>query len=260
MNTGADAADQIVRMTLNGVEVAAKITGTGAKELAVLLYAILQDQKKTSGKTRLNSMLKSGKELRVFAVKDQDLEKFCKEAKKYGVLYCVLKDRDSTDGLTDIMVRAEDASKINRIFERFNLATVDVGQIEQELARASAQQAAQAQHLDSRTPEGAARLVADLMQPPPPPREESREGNPTVGRPEKPNPSVPSSEPQSNIETPSRDTPDPFPRTSIRGELNKIKAQQKGQQGKPEPHRQQHPQHVHHRTEKVQRTHKRLER
>jgi len=38
MNTGADAADQIVRMTLNGVEVAAKITGTGAKELAVLLY------------------------------------------------------------------------------------------------------------------------------------------------------------------------------------------------------------------------------
>ena len=51
MNTGADAADQIVRMTLNGVEVAAKITGTGAKELAVLLYAILKDQKKTAGKT-----------------------------------------------------------------------------------------------------------------------------------------------------------------------------------------------------------------
>ena len=44
MNTGADAADQIVRMTLNGVEVAAKITGTGAKELAVLLYAVLKDQ------------------------------------------------------------------------------------------------------------------------------------------------------------------------------------------------------------------------
>lgn len=59
MNTGADAADQIVRMTLNGVEVAAKITGTGAKELAVLLYAVLKDQKKTKGKTRLTNMLKS---------------------------------------------------------------------------------------------------------------------------------------------------------------------------------------------------------
>ena len=79
MNTGADAADQIVRMTLNGVEVAAKITGTGAKELAVLLYAVLKDQKKTKGKTRLTNMLKSGKELRVFAVKDKDLERFCRE-------------------------------------------------------------------------------------------------------------------------------------------------------------------------------------
>ena len=130
MNTGADAADQIVRMTLNGVEVAAKITGTGAKELAVLLYAILKDQTKTAGKTRLTNMLKSGKELRVFAVKTEDLEKFCKEAKKYGVLYCVLKEKNSKDGLTDIMVRAEDASKINRIFERFKLATVDIGQIQ----------------------------------------------------------------------------------------------------------------------------------
>lgn len=255
MNTGADAAEQIVRMSLNGVEVAAKITGTGAKELAVLLYAILQDQKKTSGKTRLTSMLKSGKELRVFAVKDQDLELFCKEAKKYGVLYCVLKDKDSTDGLTDIMVRAEDASKINRIFERFKLATVDVGQIQQELERASAQQTAQAQHLDSRTPEGAAQLVADLMQPPPPPKEESREGNPTVGRPEKPNPSVPSSEPRNSTATPSQDTRDPFPRTSIRGELKKIKAQQ----GKTEPHRQHHHP-VQHRHDKAQRTHKRMER
>lgn len=52
-------------------------------------------------------MLRSGKELKVFAVKDSDLQLFCREAKKYGVLYCVLKDRDATDGLTDIMARAE---------------------------------------------------------------------------------------------------------------------------------------------------------
>ena len=163
MNTGADAADQIVRMTLNGVEVAAKITGTGAKELAVLLYAILKDQKKTAGKTRLTNMLKSGKELRVFAVKDADLEKFCKEAKKYGVLCCVLKDRDSKDGLTDIMVRAEDASKINRIFERFQLATVDIGQIQQELERVRGEQEAAMHPQDFRSAEGAKQLVDTML-------------------------------------------------------------------------------------------------
>ena len=118
MNTAGDAAEQIVKMSLNGVEVAAKITGAGAKELAMMIYAILKDQKKTKGKTRLTNMLRSEKPLRAFAVKDSELQLFCKEAKKYGVLYCVLKDKDVNDGLTDIMVRAEDASKINRIFER----------------------------------------------------------------------------------------------------------------------------------------------
>jgi hypothetical protein len=33
-------------MSLNGVEVAAKISGKAAERLAVLLYAVLRDQKK----------------------------------------------------------------------------------------------------------------------------------------------------------------------------------------------------------------------
>ena len=122
-----EAAEQVVRMSLEGAEVAVRLAGTGAKHLAILLYSVLKDQKKTRGKIRLTNMLRSGKELKVFAVMDSDLQKFCEEAKKYGVLYTVLKDRDSTDGLTDVMVRAEDASKINRIFERFHLTTVDMG-------------------------------------------------------------------------------------------------------------------------------------
>lgn len=136
MNYSGDAAEQIVRMSLNGVEVAAKISGKAAERLAVLMYAILKDQKKTRGKTRLTNMLKSGKELKVFAVKDGDLQKFCTEAKKYGVLYCVLKDTNADDGLTDIMVRAEDASKVNRIFERFGLATIDLASVKTEIEKA----------------------------------------------------------------------------------------------------------------------------
>ena len=114
MSYSGDAAEQVVRMSLEGSEVAIKLAGAGAKQLAILLYAILREQKKTKGKTRLTNMLRSGKELKVYAVKDSDLQLFCREAKKYGILYCVLKDKDATDGLTDIMARAEDASKINR--------------------------------------------------------------------------------------------------------------------------------------------------
>ena len=110
MSYSGEAADQVVRLSLNGVEVAAKLSGSAAKQLAIMIYAILKDQKKTKGKIRLTNMLRSGKELKVFAVKDGDLQKFCEEAKKYGVLYCVLKDKNATDGITDIMVRAEDAA------------------------------------------------------------------------------------------------------------------------------------------------------
>ena len=115
MNAGGETADQVVRMSLQGIEVAANVAlkagGMASQSLAAMLYAILTDKKKVKGKARLNSMLKSGKELKVFAIHHNDLKVFCQEAKRYGVC--------------DIMVRAEDASKISRIVDKFELATVD---------------------------------------------------------------------------------------------------------------------------------------
>ena len=128
MNNSGDVAEQVIRMSLEGAEVAEKLTGTGALKLASIIYKTLQQQEKTKGKARLTSMLRSGKALKVYTVKEEQLKRFSEEAKKYGVLYCVLKDKDSTDGCCDVMVRAEDASKINRIVTRFNIATVDTAE------------------------------------------------------------------------------------------------------------------------------------
>ncbi len=125
-------------MSLRGIEVMAKISGEGAKHLAVYLFAALQGQKRTKGSIRLESLLRSGKELKVFAVKNEDLSTFCKEAKRYGVLYCALRDKKNVDGMCDVMVRAEDASKINRIVERFKLATVDTASIKSEIEKTRA--------------------------------------------------------------------------------------------------------------------------
>lgn len=133
----ADTADQMMKMTLEGIEVAAEIglkaSGTAAKSLAVTLYAILTDNKKIKGKTNLDNMLKSGKELKVFAIHHSDLEKFCTEAKHYGVLYSVLKEKNNTDGIVDIMVRAEDSSKISRMVDKFDLATIDTKAIRESV-------------------------------------------------------------------------------------------------------------------------------
>lgn len=133
--TNNEVPDQIVSMTLKGIETVAKISGLGAKNIAVYLYAVLNDQKRTKGKARLQSMLKSEKRLKIFAVKKEDLPSFVREAKKYGVLYAVLKDKKDIDGICDIMVRAEDAAKINRIVERFKFSAVDMADIRTETSK-----------------------------------------------------------------------------------------------------------------------------
>lgn len=137
MMAGGDAAEQIVRLSLEGVEVAAKITGEGAKNLAIFLAAVLREEHKTKGKTRISNMIKSGKELKVFSIQNKDLPKFYQEAKRYGVLYCVLKDKnnDSDFAPADVIARAEDASKIQRIVERFELASVDRNAVVNEVTK-----------------------------------------------------------------------------------------------------------------------------
>lgn len=137
MMSGGDAAEQVVRLSLEGIEVAAKITGEGAKNIAILLAAVLKEEHKTKGKARLTNMIRSGKELKVFSVQNKDLKKFSQEAKRYGVLYCVLKDKDNKSDFAtvDVIARAEDAAKIQRIMERFELAKIDKASVVSEVTK-----------------------------------------------------------------------------------------------------------------------------
>lgn len=125
MNTGGEAADQVIRMSLNGVEVAAKISGKAAVEVAHMLYAVMKDQKKTKGKTSLVNLIKTGKPLSVFSIKSEDFASFQKEAKKYGILYYAVKNKNNIgDGMVDLMVKTEDAPRFNRIVDRFQFSDV----------------------------------------------------------------------------------------------------------------------------------------
>ena len=58
MYNSGDAAEQVVRMSLEGAEFALKITGSAAKNLAAALYTVLKDQKKTKGKAAGKAPLK----------------------------------------------------------------------------------------------------------------------------------------------------------------------------------------------------------
>ena len=229
MNTGGDAAEQIVRMSLEGFEVAAKLTGAGAKNIAVLLYTILKEEQKTKGKARLTNMLRSGKELKVFTIKNEDLKRFTQEAKKYGVLYCVLADRKNKDpkAEVDVIARAEDASKINRIVERFNLASVDTASIVTEVEKAKDEKTDMPEP-DIGVQEKAEKdKLLDALMGKPTQKEENAPENPSVAKTEKSPPSEPFSEkPSKSAEGATMTDKKP----SVKEELRKIKESRKEQE------------------------------
>lgn len=137
MSVNGDASEQVVRLSLEGFEVLARLTGSGAKNVAAMIYTIMKDNKTTKGKTKLNNMLKAGKPLKIFTIKKEDLKVFSKEAKNYGIPYCALVDKNNKDldGMVDIMVKDEDASRINRIVERFKLTTIDQARMQTEVTK-----------------------------------------------------------------------------------------------------------------------------
>ena len=246
MNTGGEAAEQIVRMSLEGFEVAAKITGAGAKNIAILLYSILKEEKKTKGKARLTNMLRSGKELKVFTVKNDDLKTFTQEAKKYGVLYCVLADRKNKDpnAEVDVIARAEDASKISRIVERFKLASMDTASIVTEAEKTrdakDAKNVKDAKDTKDGQPEPdigvqekaeKEKLMDALMGKPT--QKEENAPNPSVAKTEKSPLSEPTSEPQRKSAEGATMTKAEKP--SVREELRKIKESRKEQEADAAP-------------------------
>lgn len=121
MSTSGEAADQTVRLSLDGAETVIRLSGDGAKGLVKLIADILADHKAdklTSGKQRLKDLLRSGKKLEVYTVDDENLKRFCQEAKTYGISYTLVK-RENNTGVTEILAKAEDKRRINHIFELF---------------------------------------------------------------------------------------------------------------------------------------------
>lgn len=208
VNTSSDAAEQIIRISLEGFEVAARLSGSGAKNVAAALVAIAKDQQKVRGKTTLTNMLKSGRPLKVFSIKTEDLQKFSEEAKRYGVLFAAIVEKKHKDGMVDIMTKEEDASKINRIVERFKLATVDMATIESEIEKIKEEKAKGHEPVSEK-----AKMKKEEKKKPLK-KEEQQNINPTLGK-VKESQSEPSLKSKKNLEVSTR--------KSVREEIKEIK-------------------------------------
>lgn len=129
MNLGSDPADQVVRYTLEGTEYALRLSGTAAKNFAIFVAAVLRDQKKTRGKTNLTRLLREGKPLKFFSVSADRMREFAQEAKRHGLLFVPMRDRNDPDHI-EIATWADDAAKVERIIDRMQLDVVETGEAE----------------------------------------------------------------------------------------------------------------------------------
>ena len=129
MNLGSDPADQVVRYTLEGTEFALRLSGTAAKNFAVFVAAVLRDQKKTRGKTNLTRLLREGKPLKFFSVPADRMREFAQEAKRHGLLFVPMRDRNDPEHI-EIAIWAEDSAKVERIIDRMQLDVVETGEAE----------------------------------------------------------------------------------------------------------------------------------
>ena len=254
MNTSGEAADQVLRMTLEGTEAALKITGKGAEKITVLLYKMLKDlakeSNKTQGQMRLANMIKSGKKLEIFEIPDANLKKFCEMAKTYGVVYTVLKDKNQDDGKCEIMVKADDSQKINHILRRMEIVVENTGTVEtdadkvkEEYYKEHPEKARTEEGGEPGEPERASmekseedKFLDELMSKPNPTREEAQMQNPTEARTTKSGPSVPSSESKggSPVATSSERDAGGERRPSVRAELKQYREEiNKAEEAKP---------------------------
>jgi hypothetical protein len=178
------------------------------------------------------AMLKQKKPIKVFEIDDKSLRTFCQEAKKYGVMYHVLKDKSRKDGCCDIMVRAEDASKVNRIFERFHLGVNNQAEIRSDVERSID---GSKQVPERTTPEKSAedKFIDELFKPPQ--KEKTQNDNPSQAKTEKSRPSEPTSGTRKDQRDRTRDNPERRP--SVRKQLEEYKRQQKETKKTQEPTR-----------------------
>lgn len=240
-------------VTVKGVECVSNLAGRGALSLATFLVAVLKDQKRTQGKTRMKAF--HGKPTKVFVIKAKDMKAFAEEAKKYGILYAAVINKKQPDGIIDVVVNANDAAKVDRIAERFALSTVDVDKIRADIEKTRAEKAQAGAGKERTTPPAEKeahtvdeRTLHEMVDPAPQkmehkqPADVTEKANPTKARTERSSPSAPISNdnPQRGGEISVKEG-----RPSVRQQIKEMRQERQAQKAEKQPERGRTQQPVH---------------
>lgn len=123
-------AVQIIRVAYDGIEIAMKVGngGINAMQKAIEFLKGMLDYEKQLGKTSMRKLLMKGGDLQVLQFKTEDMSKVERMAKKYGILYSVLPDKNKTDGMSEVIFHTEAVPRANMLIQKLEygrIATFD---------------------------------------------------------------------------------------------------------------------------------------
>ena len=143
MDVSAEAADLVVKESLQATESAAKLLGSGMKNVAALLLALARDDYKVVGKTNSKRLARDPTPAEVIRIKKEDMGKFQKLAKEFGVLFFFAQKKGNESGYINVVSSQNYIPQLNAVMEAMGYPIPQQAQAKEETpkkAMARAQQ------------------------------------------------------------------------------------------------------------------------
>ena len=117
MDVSAEAADLVVREGIQATESAVKLAGAGLKNVAALLLALQRQDNKVVGKTNAQRLARDPAPAVVVPLKQEDMRRFQKLAREYGILYFIAQKKGNDTGYVNIVSNQNYAAQLNAVME-----------------------------------------------------------------------------------------------------------------------------------------------
>ena len=117
MDVSGETADLLIREGVQATEGALKLTGACLKNVTALLIAISRQDHKVVGKTSSKRLARDPAPAEVVQIRKEDIPRFKKLAKRYGILYFFVHKKGNEHGVTNIVSNQKYAARLNAAME-----------------------------------------------------------------------------------------------------------------------------------------------
>lgn len=115
MDVSAEAADLVVKEGIQATESAVKLAGSAMKNVAALLLALQRQDNKVIGKTTAKRLARDPAPAEVIPLKKEDMRRFKKLAKEYGILYFFAQKKGNESGMINVVSNQNYAAQLNAV-------------------------------------------------------------------------------------------------------------------------------------------------